>query len=155
MSKKRNYTIYKPNCFYHVYNRGNRKELIFFNVMDYSKFLQILDEKAKKVDLIVYGYCLMPNHFHLLIKLGFDLGDVSTFMQSSMTSYSKFVNKRYHIVGRLFQGPFMVKRLDGVEDVLKVIKYFQNNPVKAGLVKNYEDYRWLRISLNTKEECSW
>ncbi len=96
----------------------------------------------------------MPNHYHLLIKSGNDVTELPEFMHRCMTSYVRYLNLRYKLVGRLCQGPFKVKLLPGADDILKVIKYFEQNPVKAGLVKNSEDYRWLRISLNVSEDIN-
>lgn len=94
----------------------------------------------------------MPNHYHLLIKTGIDENSITKYMHRSMTSYSMYFNKKYSLVGRLFQGVFQAKRLDSVPDIIKAVKYLERNPVKAGLVKNASDYKWLTITLQSEEE---
>ena len=67
--------------FYHIYNRGNNKRLIFYEINDYERLVKRVLEYEKEYDLIVYAYCLMPNHYHLLVKLGDDRSAVSKYMQ--------------------------------------------------------------------------
>jgi len=152
VGKLHNTTIYKEKTFYHIYNRGNRKGLIFWNSSDYLRFLTALKEYEKVSDLIVYGYCLMPNHYHLLILLGLETASISKYMQKVMTSYAMYFNKKYQLVGHICQGAFRVKRLESIGSILRVIKYMSNNPVEANLVRRSEDYRWLNISLKYEEE---
>lgn len=152
MGKIRNSKLYIPNTFYHVYNRGHRKQLIFWNSSDYIRFTKRVLEYEELYDLSIYKRCLMPNHFHLLIRLGNNPDDISNFMHRSMTAYAMYFNKKYDLVGSIFQGPFCVKRLDSVQSVLRTSKYIDNNPVKAGLVRKPEDYKWLSGFLEKEEE---
>lgn len=94
----------------------------------------------------------MPNHYHMLIRLGNKTGDLSSFMHRSMTAYTMYFNKKYDLVGSVFQGPFGVKRLDDIQSILRTAEYIDRNPVKAGLVKKPEDYKWLSGSFGKKEE---
>ncbi len=148
MAKIKNKYLYKKNSFYHVYNRGNNKRLIFYDINDYERLVRKILEFEKDYDLNIYSYCLMPNHYHLLIKLGNDKNDISKYMQRLMTAYVMYFNKKYQNIGRLFQGPFEARRLKDFKDVVGLTQYLENNPVEAGLCKVSSDYRWLYISLN-------
>ena len=152
MAKIKNEYLYTKNSFYHIYNRGNNKKLIFYEVGDYERFVKRLFQYKKDYDLEIYAYCLMPNHFHLLIRLGRHEEAISKYIHRCMTSYVMYFNKKYGFVGRLFQGPFRVKKLSTVKSILRVILYIENNPVDAKLVKASSDYRWLRIFLRETKE---
>lgn len=147
MAKEKNIKIYKKNSFYHIYNRGNHKEKTFYKDDDYETFLNLMYKYLKKSNLLLIGYCLMPNHYHIVLKCGENLLQIPKFMHSLMTSYVMYFNRRYFKVGRLFQGPFRVKRLTGVRNLKTVLNYLKNNPVEAGLIdKNKkEKYKWINI----------
>ncbi|MBU1119759.1 transposase [Patescibacteria group bacterium] len=148
----KNAKLYRPNTFYHVYNRGNRKQIVFWNSSDYVRFTKKVLEYEKLYDLTIYKRCLMPNHYHMLIRLGNSVEDISRFMHRSMTAYTMYFNKKYDLVGSVFQGPFRVKRLEGIQDILRTSEYIDKNPVKAGLVRRSEDYKWLSGSFGKEEE---
>ena len=154
MVKTKNKYLYRGNTFYHIYNRGNNKRLIFYEINDYERLVKRVLEYEKEYDLIVYAYCLMPNHYHLLVKLGDDRSAVSKYMQRLMTAYVMYFNKKYQNIGRLFQGPFKASRLNKTEDILRVLQYLENNPVEAGLSKVPSDYRWLYVSFNQEKRIN-
>jgi len=129
---------------YHVYNRGNRKKRIFYNEADYEVFLGLLQRYQWKFKISVVGYCLMVNHYHLLIKLG-EKTHVSKFMQGLGISYTLYINKRYRLVGHVFQGRYQVKEIIGNASTRRIIEYFRNNPVKDGMVRDPIHYRWMQI----------
>ena len=137
--------IFYRNSYYHAYNRGNHYQKIFYEEKDYKNFLHYLRYAEKITTVEIYGYCLMPNHYHLLLRLGSNERDFSKFFHSSMTSYSMYFNKRYHQVGRLCQDRYQYRWLPGADDIYKIKHYLRQNPVKAGLVQNSEDYKWLSI----------
>lgn len=145
MAKISSKQLYSKNTFYHLYNRGNRKRLIFNDDRDHIYFLNNLFRNEDLYDLNLYGFCLMPNHYHLLICLGNDETAISKYMHKCMTSYSMYFNKRYDLVGRLCQSPFQAVKLTSTQSIIQEIEYFKQNPVKTGLVKNPDDYRWLKI----------
>lgn len=147
MAKIKNKYLYTKNTFYHVYNRGNNKRDIFWNDKDYLRFIEVLFRYENEYDISVYAYCLMPNHYHLLIRLGSESNAISKYMHRCMTAYVMYFNKRYNLIGRLFQSPFEAVRLPTVRSVIREIEYIQENPVRKGLVKDSLDYRWLNISL--------
>jgi putative transposase len=124
---------------YHVYNRGNNKQLIFFGEENYVFFLRQLDKYlGGKADIL--SYCLMPNHFHLLIRIrviaGYDSevskGVIKSF-RDFLISYSKAINKKYNRTGALFQQKYRRKEITAEAYFSWIIQYIHMNPVKAGL----------------------
>src|SRR3989304_8631466 len=96
---------FQDEYYYHIYNRGNRKQVIFINNKDYERFLDKIIEYKKKYAVHILAYCLMPNHFHFLIKQSFP-NALSKFMSDLCNSYSRYLNVKYELVGSLFQGRF-------------------------------------------------
>lgn len=140
------------NNYYHIYNRGVEKRNIFNGKRDYQQFLLGMNfyrktplpaklsdfkrgiEKAKKIedqiDLVeIYSYCLMPNHFHLLLKQNIDSG-ITHFIRKFANSYTRYFNTKYDRIGPLFQGTFKAKLIDNDEYLLQVSKYIHRNPLK-------------------------
>ena len=89
----------------------------------------------------------MQNHFHLIIKNGKDTRAVSHYMQSFMTAYVMYFNRKYKLVGRMFQGPFQAKRLSRIRDLENVKAYLRQNPfeIMVGEEINIGEYKWLYI----------
>lgn len=134
---------FEPNIFYHLYNRGNRKGKIFLDQHDYKRFISSIYRFINDYNLTIYSYCLMPNHFHLLLNSGSCPSEITLFMHRFMTSYSLYFNKRHYLVGRVFQSSYKYKAFRTENEVEKITTYIRENPVKAGLVKNPTDYKWL------------
>ena len=140
---------FAPDEFYHLYNRGNSKQVIFRDVYDYRHFIQLLYiandvgpiklrdvsvnntfEYVRDEQLVAIGsYCLMPNHFHILIKQIEDNG-ISKFMQKVATGYSMYFNSRYERTGGLFEGRFKARHADSDEYLKYLFSYIHLNPVK-------------------------
>jgi len=128
------------DTYYHIYNRGNNKDITFFEDDNYIYFLN----QFKKFVIPfceVQAYCLMPNHFHFFIvvndKTLFEKGIKNFFI-----SYSKAINKRYNRVGSLFQGRYKASEITSDSYYTTIITYIHQNPVAAGLVKKIEDYKY-------------
>lgn len=141
--------------FYHVYNRGVEKREIFSDNNDRERFLRLLyianstesfvfrdieDKKLHEIDrkkpLIAIGaYCLMPNHFHALVK-EIEPGGTSKFMAKTATGYSMYYNKKNNRVGALFQGTFQAQHITRDEHLRYLYAYIHLNPIKAS------DPRW-------------
>jgi putative transposase len=134
---------FEPNTFYHLYNRGNRKKKIFFDQLDYERFISSMYRFVHDYNLIIYSYCLMPNHFHILLNSGSSPSEITFFMHRFMTSYSLYFNKKYTLVGRVFQSSYKSKAFRTKEGFEKITSYIRENPIKAGLVKNHVHYKWL------------
>lgn len=129
------------DCFYHIYNRGLSRAEIFHKVRDYRKFTEKLAEYLEITGHELHGYCLMPNHFHLLIKQTSD-EPLNLFLGRLQNSYGKYLNEKYHRKGNVFEGRFKAKLIDSDEYLLQVGKYIHRNPLEAGLVKKLLEYPW-------------
>ena len=135
--------------FYHIYNRGSNKANIFINDSDRKRFIKLLylcntpkpvvyktvqgvplDEIERENTLVNIGaYCLMPNHFHLLLKEKEENG-ISRFLEKLLTGYSMYFNKKYGRTGSLFERPFKAKHADTDEYLKYLFAYIHLNPVK-------------------------
>ena len=144
--------------FYHIYNRGNNSEKIFFSEENYAYFLKLLTKYIFPV-ADIYAYCLLNNHFHILVrikekneieinKLKFSTvekpKEVSASRQFShfLNAYSQAVNKKYARIGSLFEKRFERKRISDNHYLRQVILYINTNPLKHNLVEKPKDYKW-------------
>lgn len=135
---------------YHLYSRGNRKQIIFFRDSDYGRFLFKVNEYKKKYRVSVLAYCLMPNHFHLLIKQ-LDQIPVSRFIGTLLNSCARYVSIRYELpMGHVFQGRFGAKLIQSPESLLQVSRYIHLNPVKDKLLRYDITYKESRLINNKK-----
>ena len=126
--------------FFHIYNRGNNKEQIFFEDRNYDFFLsRLLDSFETKISLV--AYCLMPNHYHLIVYIKEALS-LEKAMQRFSVSYTKAINKSYNRVGHLFQGRYQSKLIPNNEYLLHLSRYIHRNPLAANLVRNIEDWKY-------------
>lgn len=143
--------------YYHVFNRGVDKRIIFQRFGHYLRFLTTIRSILKtgsatprssynqslalstKVDLLCY--CLMPNHYHFLLKQKVDMG-ITEFMHKLNTSYTKFFNLNNNRTGRLFEYTFKAKSIESEPSLLHVSRYIHINPVIAGIITLPEEWRW-------------
>lgn len=133
--------LFEPGNIYHIYNRGNNKQRVFLQDENYDFFLRQLNSyfKPARVNLLVY--CLMPNHYHLLVELSKPAG-FSNLMRSFTTSYVKSFNKWNNRVGHLFQQEFQPKLIDTDEYLAHVCRYIHLNPLQANLVQNPREWKY-------------
>jgi putative transposase len=125
---------------YHVVLRGINKQRIFEDNQDYRKFLETIKTNKDKSGYIVYAYCLMNNHIHLLIKEGNEsLGN--TFRRIG-ASFVYWYNWKYSRYGHLFQDRYKSEPVETDSYFLTVLRYIHQNPTKAGMVKEIEQYPW-------------
>ncbi len=142
---------------YHVYNRGNNKQLIFADAADYAVFLNLLKRSLQKKqtadrlgrpyrnwygDVELMAFCLMPNHFHLLMYQQSEEG-VSKLMSSVITSYAGYFNKKHGRVGRLFQDTFKATHIDDDAYWQHISRYIHLNP------KDWKGWRWSSLAYFT------
>ena len=127
--------------YYHLYNRGAGKGKIFFNVGNYAYLLQLVTRYWKKYGVTVIAYCLMPNHYHFLLRQDTDV-PLSLFMQVIFNSYVQAINIQQERTGALFEGRFKHKRVDKWEYLMMLSRYIHLNPVKAKLVTRPEDWAY-------------
>jgi REP element-mobilizing transposase RayT len=130
-----------PNEYYHIYNRGVAKQPIFFRPHHWPYFIQKMKKyfQPEKADII--AYCLMPNHYHLIVFTRTD-NFGKDVMMPMMISYSKAVNNDMHRIGPLFQDSFKAKRIETTEQLVHLSRYIHLNPVKAGLVPKPEMWKY-------------
>jgi putative transposase len=137
-------TSFVEGEYYHIYNRGNSKQIIFNDNQDHEHFIHLLttlntqnrvriknEKETEKGDTIVSvgAYCLMPNHFHILITQEKENG-ISTFMQKVSTAYVMYYNKKYKRTGSLFEGKFKAKYISGDIYLRYLFSYIHLNPLK-------------------------
>ncbi|MBA7494607.1 hypothetical protein ES702_05184 [subsurface metagenome] len=137
---------------YHVIARGNERKDIFLDDEDKNKFIQIIINKKKKNEYILYAYCLMNNHLHLLLKEQEDC--ISRIMSRINTAYAYYFNKKYNRVGHVFQNRFKSEPVENDRYLISLIRYIHNNPVKAKIVNQPHQYKWSSYSLYLKEQKS-
>jgi putative transposase len=119
-----------PQKYYHVFNRGNRKENIFNGKDDYERFLKKFQHYWEKYPIEVYSYCLLSNHFHFEVMELSDQGNISKLFGCLLNSHTRYVNLRYEKVGHVFQGRFRSKLIESEASLLYVSKYIHLNPIK-------------------------
>lgn len=127
-------------AYYHITSRGDQRGKIFFDVRDRERFLEILKRTKERYGYLLHAYALMDNHYHLFIET--PKANLSQIMQNINTSYTVYVNKRHKRYGHLFQGRFKGIIVDKDTYLMVLTRYIHLNPVRAGIVKRPEDYRW-------------
>lgn len=130
--------------FYHIFNRGLNKQKIFFHQKDYEKLLSKLSSLLLDGDWIIYAYCLMPNHYHLLVEER--KMPIPKLIGRLFTSYGVYFNKKYQRQGPLFSNRFKSKIIQKDSYFLEVSRYIHLNPVEAKLAKSPEDYPFSSLS---------
>ncbi len=129
------------NVCYHIFNRGNQKQNIFLEDSDYEKFLQILKHYKKKYHFRLNAYCLMPNHFHLIIEIR-KTNELAKIMQGLTQTYTVWFNNKYNKTGHLWQGRFKSMLIQKDKYLIDCLKYIELNPIRANIVSSPEDYSW-------------
>ena len=158
-------SIYVNNQYYHVYNRGVAKQPIFVTEKDYVRLLntfsfyienaskpqyskidsvelsQVLATVPEKPLVEIIAYCLMPNHFHLILKQLVENG-IGIFLRRSLDSYTRYYNTKNNRVGPIFQGRTKSVLVENDEYLLHLSRYLHLNPYVSSLCKELLDYRW-------------
>jgi len=119
--------------------RGNEKKNIFLDDEDKTRFIDTVYHKKEGDSFWLYAYCVMDNHVHLVIKEQTD--SISRIMKKIGTSYANYFNKKYKRVGHVFQDRYRSEAIETERQLLSVIRYVHNNPVKAGICK-IQEYKW-------------
>ncbi len=169
----------EPDKFYHIYNRGVNGEIIFKSDRNYSFFLSKIKDNLLPV-CDIYAYCLLPNHFHFLIKVKSEVCLESLVKVSNLdkakeglhapknifskqfskifNSYSQAFNKENNRHGALIESPFKRKQINSDEYLRKVILYIHRNPQNHGLSSDFKEYKYSsyhRILSQTKSNLKW
>jgi len=132
--------IHFAGALYHVISRGNRRQGIFRDEKDLRSFLAYLSYSKMKFSFRLYAYALMKNHIHLLREV--EKVPLSKIMQSLLSRYTQYFNRRYRQVGHLFQGRYKAIVCDKDAYLLELVRYLHLNPVRARIVTRPEDYAW-------------
>lgn len=125
---------------YHIMWRGANRQEIYHDDDDSRMFLEILNKCKDKYGITVYAWCLMSNHVHLLIKEGNE--DISITMKRIGVSYVGYYNSKYRTIGPLFQDRFKSECVESNRYLFTVIRYIHQNPVKAGMVTQADEWKW-------------
>ena len=125
---------------YHITSRGNRRENIFYSDDDKKVFIDKLNETLNKYHFICYAYCLMDNHYHLFIET--PDAKISEGMHNLNTSYTNWFKAEHNIVGSVLQGRYKSILVDEDNYGSKLSAYIHLNPLRAGIVKDINQYRW-------------
>jgi putative transposase len=136
---------------YHVINRGNACGEVFHKVDDYAAFVKLLDDAHRRLPMRVLAYCLMPNHFHLVLWPHKN-GDLSRWMQWLLTAHVRRYHRHYHGSGHVWQGRFKAFPIQQDEHLLTVLRYVERNPVRANLAQRAEQWAWSSAGLWRKNE---
>lgn len=144
-----------PRCFvvgesYHITIRGNNRQSIFGDDQDRREYLFLLGDVMSQSKITIHAFVLMPNHVHLLLQPTQE-NEFSRALQLLNAIYAKYMNRRYHRVGHLFQGRFHSSHVDRDAYLLVASRYIHNNPVRAGLVKEARTFLWSSVRAFTGE----
>jgi len=140
-------TLIECAC-YHIITRGNQRQKVFKNNDDYDRYITTLKKAKKKYNILLYSYCLMPNHVHLLIEPESCIS-LSGFMHWLSRGYTAYFNAKYIKVGHLWQGRFKSKPIVKGQYLINCAEYIEANPVRANITTDISGYPWSSY----KERC--
>jgi putative transposase len=142
---------FKHPSYFHVLNRAVRRDRLFFSPWDYEAFLRALAYAQAHVTMPILAYCVMPNHFHLVVG-----PTVTPILSSFMHRLTITHSKRWHVAhgsvgtGSVYQGRFKAVRIKDDAHFATVCRYVELNPVRAGLVEDVSEWRWSSVSRDRK-----
>ena len=131
----------KNGYIYHILNRGNAKQTVFRHSADYKAFITLMKEGKKRYAVKLLAYCLMPNHFHMVV-IPEQSKELSKWMQWIMTSHVRRYHRYYGSSGHIWQGRFKSFLVQNDVHFLTVMRYVERNPVRKGLVESVTSWRW-------------
>jgi putative transposase len=136
---------------YHVINRGNAHGEVFHKDDDFAAFVTLVHQACERLPMRVLAYCLMPNHFHLVLW-PFGDGDLSRWMQWLTTSHVRRYHRHYQGSGHVWQGRFKAFPIQQDSHLLTVLRYVERNPIRANLVRRAEHWAWSSAAMWRREE---
>jgi len=139
-----------PGAVYHITSRGNEKKAVFRDGEDRLDLLDILADVMHRYNWLCHAYCLMDNHYHLLIET--PDANLSIGMRQLNGMYTQRFNRRHHRVGHLFQGRYKAILIEKESHLLEVSRYIVLNPIRARLKKRPEEWQWSSYSATAGEE---
>ncbi len=150
MARKPRITL--GNICYHVLNRGNGRNTVFHKDGDYAAFLKLMKQANERTPMRLLSYCLMPNHFHLVLCPKLD-GDLSKWMQWLTTAHVRRYHRHYDSSGHVWQGRFKSFPIQTDEHLLTVMRYVERNPVRAKSipVRKAQNWNWSSVGTPPKD----
>ncbi|USX24432.1 transposase [Oxalobacteraceae bacterium OTU3CINTB1] len=144
-----------PGALYHVTCRGNRRESIFRDRIDRHAWLEEAERMCKRFHFMVHAFCLMTNHFHLLIET--PEGNLGQGMRQLNSAYSQRFNRRHDLAGHVMQGRYHAVLVQKESYLHELARYIVLNPVRAGIVDSPENWEWssYRAMLSKRPPPSW
>jgi putative transposase len=143
----------QPGLPQHVIQRGNNRAACFFADRDYGRYLDWLKRASSDNGVAIHAYVLMTNHVHMLATAARP-GALATMMQSLGRCYVRYVNRAYERTGTLWEGRYKAGAVDAEDYLLRVYRYIELNPVRAGLVTAVGEYRWSSYAINSGQKAS-
>jgi putative transposase len=138
-----------------VLNRGNGRAEVFHKDEDFEAFIRLFEPARERLPMRLVGWCLMPNHFHLVLWPQGDR-DLGRWMQWLLTSHVRRYHRHYGGSGHVWQGRFKAFPIQRDDHFLAVLRYVERNPLRARLVERAEDWRWSSLRLQTADaDCPW
>ncbi len=132
--------IHYQGALYHVILRGNAQDDVFYDDVDRTRFCLLMQEGTERFGYRVHAFCLLDDHIHIAIQVG--ERPLSRIMQNLTFRYTQWFNRRHQRVGHLFQGRYKTNLVDVDSYLLQLVSYIHLNPVRAGIMKRPESYRW-------------
>ncbi len=145
-----------PDPWYHVMNRGRRGEEIFTGKNDYNAFIELLKELFEDYNVKIAAYCLMSNHYHLLVQT--PDANISRSMTHLNGVYTQRFNRMHLCDGQLFRGRYKSIIVDGDSYLLELLRYIHRNPLEAEIVEKLNKYNWsshMYLSRKFAGQCHW
>ena len=136
---------------YHVINRGNARATVFHDTLDYSAFMALARQASLRTSTEVLAFCLMPNHFHFVLRPSLDDG-LSKWAHWLLTSHVHRYQRRYAFSGRIWQGRYKAFPVQDDAYLHAVMRYVEGNALRAGLVVRAEDWPWGSLALRTRSD---
>jgi putative transposase len=141
MGRTPRHLFWSESAAHHLMDRGHNRQTIFLDDEDRAAFLSLLGHYRQRFQLRLFHYCLMTNHFHLLVQLP-DPRQLSRLMAGLLRAYVHHVHRRYQFLGHLWQGRFKSPAVQGDPYWLSCGRYIERNPLEAGLVAEPWQFRW-------------
>ena len=128
--------------YYHIISRGNNRQKLFRDEKDFAFYFQQLTRYKEKFKVSIIHYCLMPNHVHALMSCSVSQTGITKMMHGLQMVYAGYFKKKYQKTGHVFEDRFKNFHIASDAYLLECGRYIEKNPVRAGLVKNPESYKW-------------
>lgn len=151
MSRKARKYQTKKSLIFHVINRGILKQDIFHDEDDFSCFKSLLKKYSLKESLKIYHWCIMSNHYHVVLEIS-DPERISKVVGGWQQVYALRYHKKYNTAGKLFQGRFKSQAIDDGRYLLACGRYVEQNPIRAGVCRNLDDWKWSSANFYIKNK---